>query len=52
MTKLLGLGASGCVYAATWEGQAVAVKLLHPNSDGEAFVRSGLPLLATCLLCY
>lgn len=40
MSKLLGVGASGCVYAATWEGQQVAVKMLHPTTvDEGAFAR-------------
>ena len=40
MNRLLGVGAAGCVYAADWEGQQVAVKLLHPTSaDQKSFTR-------------
>lgn len=43
MSRLLGVGAAGCVYAAEWEGQRVAVKLLHPTSaDQKSFTRCAL----------
>jgi predicted Ser/Thr protein kinase len=43
MSRLLGVGAAGCVYQAEWEGQRVAVKLLHPTSaDQKSFARYGL----------
>ena len=45
--KLLGVGAAGCAYEAEWQGQRVAVKLMHPTTaDQKSFIRyAGLPWL-------
>lgn len=38
--EVLGAGAAGCVYAGTFEGQRVAVKVAHPSgADVAAFTR-------------
>ena len=57
MSRLLGVGSGGSVYAAEWRGQRVAVKLMHPSVVDEncrTFTRCVLAAGHSCcvVLCY
>ncbi|PSC72746.1 serine threonine-kinase EDR1 isoform X1 isoform A [Micractinium conductrix] len=49
--QVVGAGAAGCVYEATWGGRRVAVKLLHPSTADEKALAREVETMAAVGKC-